>query len=85
MNRTMGILATGCGTTLDAALESAVAQVKGAVADGWVITAMEFTKDAEIEADVVETGNVMGHPKVVAAVYTTVTVYTKFTVKEHTS
>ena len=53
--------------------------------NGWVITAMEFTKDAEIEADVVETGNVMGHSEVVAAVYTTVTVYTKFTVKEHTS
>lgn len=79
MNRTMGVLATGHGATLDAALEAAVAQVKQAVADGWVITAMEFTKDAEIEADVVEAGNVMGDPKVVAAVYTTVTV------KEHTS
>ena len=77
MNRTIGVLATGQGPTLDAALEAAVAQVKQAVADGWVITAMEFTKDAE--AEVVRTSLASVASKI------EVTVYTKFTVKEYTS
>lgn len=79
MNRTMGVLATGHGATLDAALESAYAQVKEAVADGWVVTAVELTRDAEAEADVVRTSQIMGVSKI------EVTVYVKFTVKEHTS
>lgn len=76
MNRTMGVLATGHGATLDAALESAYAQVKEAVADGWVVTTVELTRDAEA---VVRTSQTMGVSKI------EVTVYVKFTVKEHTS
>lgn len=76
MNRTMGVLATGHGATLDAALESAYAQVKEAVADGWVVTTVELTRDAEA---VVRTSQIMGVSKI------EVTVYVKFTVKEHTS
>jgi len=76
MNRTMGVLATGHGATLDAALESAYAQVKEAVADGWVVTTVELARDAEVG---VRTSQIMGVSKI------EVTVYVKFTVKEHTS